>query len=97
MTHTGVRVGMKVKITGIGITHDRHNSCSEMDAMVGKTWTVKRIRNSTSDRREPGHIMVTVNDHGHDFVWAPEDLQYAGPKPVIPKKGTFDPEKIVRL
>jgi hypothetical protein len=100
-----IRIGMKVRITGIDITNSRHNSCSEMHAMVGQVWTVKKIRNaqqSATHELPPGTKMVSVyndKDRGerYDYVWAPEDLEYAGPKVITPKKGTFNPDNLVRL
>jgi hypothetical protein len=102
MDQEKIRIGMKVRITSIRITHKRHNSCSEMNEMIGKIWKVTKIRNardylSGNSIPKSGTLTITVNDSGHGYVWAPEDLEYAGPIPEMPKKVTFNPENIVKL
>jgi len=103
MDQSRILVGMKVKIIGIKVTHKRHNSCIEMKKMVGRVYKVTKIRRaeefSTSFCNESLDNIkcITVEDNNHDFVWAPEDLQYARPKFELPKVVIFNPDNIVRI
>lgn len=103
MDQDRILIGMKVKIIGIENTHERHNSCSGMEYMIGHTYNVELIReaNQFSTARygtlERGTKAITVNDDNKGYVWAPEDLEYAGPEIKLPKKETFNPDNIVRM
>ena len=102
MDQNRIKIGMKVKIVGIRTTHERHSSCSQMERMIGKVWTVKKILDArayaSSQARSITEGTKTITFYnGNDYVWAPEDLQCVSPKPIPPKKVTFNPDNIVRM
>ena len=98
-----IKIGMKVLVTGLETTHASHNSCQDMRNMVGKKYTVHMIRNAEdfltgiSSSMPKGAKAITLYDGGNGFVWAPEDLEYAGPPFKLPKKETFNPDNNVRI
>lgn len=91
-----IKVGMKIRIMKMDITHQLHNSNEWMKAMVGKKFNVSKIEDAY--KKVDGHpYVIKLQPGGSGYIWAPEDLQYIGPPIKMPKSGTFtfDPKNLI--
>jgi hypothetical protein len=85
------RAGMKVYIKTSYKTKQRHGINSNMLAMVGKTYTIKEVRET---HKVPHRVAIYIRGtEKRGFTWAPEDLEIPNSK--IIRGGKFDPNNLI--
>jgi hypothetical protein len=92
MNHLKVRVGMRVYIKTLYNTKNRHGTNSDMEAMVGKTYTVKEVRETYKALHRVCVYIKGIGKRG--YTWSPEDLQTPTLTKAI-KGGKFDPSNLI--
>ena len=94
MNYRKIRVGMKVRILKIDVTHRLHNSNVDMQHMVGKKFKVRYVEDSYKGIAEHPY-MITLKPDENQYHWDPEDLERVGLPVKMPKVETFDPKNLV--
>lgn len=91
-----IKVGMRIKIISLATTHHLHNSNSRMSDMVGRHFTVSEVKPTQSGKASPEQpFMIIFKEDIDNYVWDPEDLEYAGPPNIKKAPVTFDPKNLI--
>ncbi len=94
MESHAVRIGMPIKIVKLDVTDRLWNSNDDMDRMVGSDYVISNIEKAEASDGKP-HTRFSLE--GSSFVWASQDLRYAGPKidKTCKDKTSFDPQNLI--
>lgn len=95
MHFENVRIGMKVRVLRTNTTHKVHNSNQTMRNMVGGIYTIKSMLATTKPGYRKSNPLKVKFKENNDYVWDPEDLEYAGPSTIKKKAEIFDPKNLI--